>query len=87
MPIEAQPPDRQGTHGRPYSALNLRLGLALFGVVFCGVVGALMLRADLTVPGWILIGLGVIAAIDAVVVQRRRRARAKAGDRGHSIFE
>jgi hypothetical protein len=39
------------------------------------------------VPGWILIGLGVIAAIDAVVVQLRRRARAKAGDRDHSIFE
>jgi len=87
MPIQAQPPGRSGTHGQPYSALNLRLGLALFGVVFCGVVGVLMLRAHLTVPGWILIGLGVIAAIDAVVVQLRRRARARAGDRGHSVFE
>lgn len=87
MPIEAQPPDRYGTHGRPYSALNLRLGLALFGVVFCAVVGTLMLRADLTVPGWVLIALGVIAAIDAVVVQLRRRSRRRAGERGHSIFE
>lgn len=83
----AQPPGRRGTHGQPYSALNLRLALALFGVVFCAVVGGLMLRANFIVPGWILIGLGVIAAIDAVVVQRRRRARARAGDRGHSLFE
>jgi uncharacterized membrane protein len=87
MPIQAQPPGREGTHGRPYSALNLRLGLALFGVVFCGVVGFLMLRAGLTVPGWLLIALGVVAAVDAVVVQLRRRARARAGERGHSIFE
>jgi hypothetical protein len=87
MPIQAQPPGRSGTHGQPYSALNLRLGLALFGVVFCAVVGGLMLRSGLTVPGWLLIGLGVIAAIDAVVVQLRRRARRRAGERGHSIFE
>lgn len=87
MPIQAQPPGRRGTHSRPYSALNLRLGLALFGVIFCGVVGFLMLRAGLTVPGWLLIALGVIAAVDAVVVQLRRRARARAGERGRSIFE
>jgi hypothetical protein len=87
MPIQGQPPGRTGSHGRPYSALNLRLGLALFGVAFCAVVGTLMLRAGFTVPGWILIALGVIALIDAVVVGLRIRARARAGERDHSIFE
>jgi hypothetical protein len=87
MPIQGQPPGRRGDIKRPYSALNLRLGLALFGVVFCAVVGTLMLRAGFTVPGWVLIALGVIALIDAVVVGLRIRARARAGDRGHSTFE
>jgi hypothetical protein len=82
-----QPPGRRGDVDRPYSALNLRLGLALFGLVFCGVAGALMLWAGLDILGWLLIALAGVAAIDAVVVQRRRRARARAGDTGHSLFE
>jgi hypothetical protein len=68
--------------------LNLRLALALFGLAFCAVTGALVLRfTPLDFLGWVLIGLSVIAAVDAVVVQLRRRARARAGDKGHSLFE
>jgi hypothetical protein len=88
MPIGPQPSGRRGTVGRPYSALNLRLALALFGLVFCGVVGALLLiRHVLPVLGWLLVALAVIAAVDAVVVQLRRRARAREEDGGHSLFE
>jgi hypothetical protein len=88
MPIEAQPPGRRGTIGAPYSALNLRLGLALFGLVFSAAAGtALLLWTPLDVIGWILIALAVVAAVDATVVQARRRARKRAGDTGHSLFE
>jgi len=88
MPIGPQPPGRRGSVGQAYSALNLRLGLALFGLVFCTAAGiVLLLVAHLPVFGWILIGLAVLAAIDAIVVQARRRARARAGDTGHSLFE
>jgi hypothetical protein len=87
MAVQGQPPDRRGDADRPYSALNLRLALALFGLVFCGVAGGLSLWVGLDIFGWLLIALAVVAAIDAVVVQRRRRARARSGDTGHSLFE
>ena len=88
MPVQPQPPGRRGTIGQPYSALNLRLAMALFGLVFCAVAGALILAlTDLAVFGIILIVLAAIAAVDAVVVQARRRARKRAGDTGHSLFE
>ncbi len=87
MAAQGQPPDRRGDIGRPYSALNLRLALALFGLVFCGVAGGLLLWGGLDIIGWLLIALAVVAAIDAIVVQRRRKARARAGDTGHSLFE
>jgi hypothetical protein len=88
MPIQPQPRGRRGTVGQPYSALNLRLALAVFGLVFCGLAAtALLLWTPLDVLAWILIALAVTAAVDAVVVQLRRRARARAGDTGHSLFE
>jgi len=74
MPIGAQPPGRRGTVGHPYSALNLRLALAGFGMVVCVVLAVVLLRAGATVPGWIVAALAVVAAVDAVVIQRRRRA-------------
>jgi hypothetical protein len=37
--------------------------------------------------GWLFIALAVFAAVDAVVVQLRRRARKRAGDTDHSLFE
>jgi hypothetical protein len=88
MPIGPQPAGRRGSVGQPYSALNLRLVLALFGLVFCTAAGILLLLwARLPVFGWLFIALAVFAAVDAVVVQLRRRARARAGDTDHSLFE
>ncbi|OJF14099.1 hypothetical protein [Couchioplanes caeruleus] len=88
MPIGAQPPGRRGTVDKPYSALNLRLVLALFGVVVCTGLAVLLFRRGWTVPGWLLVAWAVVAAGDAVVVQLRRRARSRAeGGRHHSLFE
>jgi hypothetical protein len=86
MPIGPQPPGRRGTVGHPYSALNLRLVLATFGLITSIVFAVLLLRADVPVFGVVFIVLAVIAAVDLVVVQLRRRARrAHGGDR--SLFE
>jgi predicted metal-binding membrane protein len=87
MPIGAQPPNRRGTVGHPYSALNLRLALAVFGLVCCIVLAVLMLRAGATGFGWVLAALALVSVIDIVVVQLRRRARRRSGDTGHSLFE
>ena len=68
MPLGSQPRRADGTVEHPYSALRLRLGLALFGLVVC-VVGAIVLWKVGAVPV-------AIALVDAVVViLRLRRAR------------
>jgi hypothetical protein len=88
MPIGAQPPGRRGTVGEPYSALNLRLVLAAFGFAICTVLAVLLWRSGWTVPGWILAAWALVAVIDMVVVQLRRRARRRGeGGRRHSLFE
>ncbi len=87
MPIGAQPPKRRGTVERPYSALNLRLVLALFGLVMSVVFAVLLLRAGLNGFGWAFVALAVVSVVDVVVVQLRRRARGRGGDTGHSLFE
>jgi hypothetical protein len=89
MPIGAQPPGRRGTVEEPYSPLNLRLVLALFGFVVCTVLAILLWRAGWTIPGWLLAAWAVVALVDVVVVQLRRRARRRAegGQDDHSIFE
>jgi hypothetical protein len=88
MPVGSQPPGRRGTIGAPYSALNLRLGLALFGLFFCALAAtALLLFTPLDVFAWILIAFALAALVDALVVQARRRARKREGDEGHSLFE
>jgi hypothetical protein len=71
----------------PYSALNLRLVLATFGLITSGVLAALLLRAEFQVLGWACVALAVVAAIDLVVIQRRRRARRRADSGDHSLFE
>jgi hypothetical protein len=87
MPIGAQPSGRRGTVGHPYSALNLRLVLALFGLVTSLVFAVVLLvLTDVKVFGWIFVALAVIAAVDLVVVQLRRRARNRAGG-NYSLFE
>ena len=88
MPIGAQPPGRRGTVGEPYSALNLRLVLAAVGFVICTVLAIWLWRGGWTVPGWILAAWALVAVIDMLVVQLRRRARRRAeGGRRHSLFE
>lgn len=88
MPIGPQPPGRRGTVDQPYSPLNLRLVLALFGLVVCTALAVLLFRRGLTVPGWLLLAWAAVALVDAVVVQLRRRARRRAeGGRRHSLFE
>jgi hypothetical protein len=87
MPIGAQPPGRRGTVDQPYSPLNLRLVLAAFGFVVCTVLSVLSFRAGWTVAGWLLAAWAVVAVIDMMVVQFRRRARKRAEDGNHSLFE
>ncbi|WP_432988115.1 hypothetical protein [Dactylosporangium sp. CA-233914] len=85
--MRAQPRGARGTAGHPYSALNLRLTLAVFGLFISAVLGALSLAAGLT---WLAVALFVVAAtalVDAVVVELRRRARAREGGGRGSFFE
>jgi uncharacterized membrane protein len=87
MRIGAQPPRRRGTVGQPYSALNLRLALAAFGLVSCVVFAVFMARAGATVFAWFLVALAIVAAVDLVVIQLRRRTRRRQGDEHGSLFE
>ncbi|GAA3953458.1 hypothetical protein [Actinoplanes auranticolor] len=88
MPIGPQPPGRRGTVGEPYSPLNLRLVLAAFGFVVCTVLAVVLWSRGWTVPGWLLAVWALVALVDLVVVQLRRRARRRAdGGRKHSLFE
>jgi hypothetical protein len=83
-----QPPGRRGTVGHPYSALNLRLALAIFGLVSCGVLAVLAGAGGIPVLAVALAVLALIALVDIVIVQRRRRARRRAHpDQHFSLFE
>jgi uncharacterized membrane protein len=79
-------PEREGTHDRPRSALNLRLALATFGMVVCAAFAAGAFLVGLTVLGVIMVVLAVIAVIDIVVVGRRIAARRRRGEH-HTLFE
>lgn len=74
--------------GHAYSALNLRLVLALFGLVSSAVLAWLTARAGLRWLAVLLAVLAVVAVVDLVVIQRRRAARKREqpGVR-HSLFE
>ena len=87
-PARPQPRGARGTVGHPYSALNLRLAFALFGLVAFGALTWLAVWADLTVVAVVLGIIALTALVDLVVVQRRRRARRRA-EPGvhHSLFE
>lgn len=88
MPLGPQPRRARGTIGHPYSALNLRLLLALTGLVGC-VVGAVFLAwQGYPVGTVILVGLAGLIVVDLVVIQLRRRARRRAEPgRRFSLFE
>ncbi|WP_409331934.1 DUF6343 family protein [Trujillonella humicola] len=61
------------------SALTLRLVLAAFGLVFCLVAGVLWLAVDIPAwPGIVLLVLAAVAAVDLVVIIRRK-ARGEPG--------
>lgn len=88
MRMKSQRRKARGTVGHPYSALNLRLVLALFGLVFCAVTAVLTAQAGLMVPAVILGLLAVVAVIDLVIILRRRAARRREQpDRKPSLFE
>jgi hypothetical protein len=87
MPLNAQPPHRRGTVGHPYSALNLRLVLALFGLITSAVFAVLLFRSGMAAFGWFFIALTAIAAVDLVVIQLRRRSRHRGGSGSDSLFE
>ena len=88
MPIGAQPAKARGTVDRPYSALNLRLALATFGLgAFAGLaIGAFYLH--LAVAGVVAAIIAATALVDIVVIQMRRRQRYREeGGKKHSMFE
>ena len=62
------------------SALTLRLGLAIFGLIICTGGGILMLRADPVPIAFpiVLFVLAAIAVVDIVVILRRK-ARGEPG--------
>jgi uncharacterized membrane protein YqjE len=87
MPIGPQPKGARGTVGHPYSALNLRLVLAAFGLVSCTALAVLLIWMGYR-PAAALLGLfAVVALVDLVVIQFRRRARRRIEDGHHSLFE
>ncbi|RAY10929.1 hypothetical protein DPM19_32855 [Actinomadura craniellae] len=75
-----------GSHDRPKSALNLRLALAIYGLVVCTALAALTWWAGFHVLSVVLAILAVIAAVDLVVVARRIRSRRRRGEH-HTLFE
>ncbi|MGN9813175.1 DUF6343 family protein [Micromonospora sp. BQ11] len=84
----SQPRRARGTVGHAYSALNLRLVLAGFGLVTMAVFAVLAFAADVVWLGVVCALFAVVAAVDLVVIQRRRAARRREepGVR-HSLFE
>jgi hypothetical protein len=84
MPIGPQPRKARGTVERPYSALNLRLLLASFGLLASAVLAGLAFRLRYPWFGWALVVLAAVAAVDLVVIQLRRRRR---NGRNYSLFE
>ena len=87
MPIGAQPKGARGTAGHPYSALNLRLVLAGFGLVSCAVLAGVLLWKGV-LPAAVIAGVFAVAAlVDLVVIQLRRRQRRRVDPGRHSLFE
>lgn len=84
----SQPRRARGTVGHAYSALNLRLVLASFGLVTMAVFGVLAFRAGVVWLGVLCALFAVVAVVDLVIIQRRRgaRRREEPGTR-HSLFE
>ncbi|TDC60717.1 hypothetical protein E1258_13820 [Micromonospora sp. KC207] len=84
----SQPRRARGTVGHAYSALNLRLALAGFGLVTMALFAVLAVWADVVWLGVVCAFFAVVAAVDLVVIQRRRAARRRESPGArHSLFE
>jgi Family of unknown function (DUF6343) len=68
VPIGGQPRGARGTFERPYSALRLRLALAILGVIICAGGGVLLWRLGFEPLAFALFVVGVMAIIDLVVI-------------------
>jgi len=78
----------RGTVGHPYSALNLRLALAIFGVVFFAGLAVALFWLDLAPLAWISTAIALVAIVNVIVVQRRRAQRERREPGQHqSLFE
>ncbi|MCX4473329.1 hypothetical protein C5N14_18635 [Micromonospora sp. MW-13] len=84
----SQPRRARGTVGHAYSALNLRLVLAGFGLVTMAVFAVLAFWAGVVWLGVVCAVFAAVAVVDLFVIQRRRAARRREqpGAR-HSLFE
>ncbi|MEU5938126.1 DUF6343 family protein [Micromonospora sp. NPDC047548] len=84
----SQPRRARGTVGHAYSALNLRLALAVFGLISMTVFAVLAFLADVIWLGVACAVFAAVAVVDLAVIQRRRAARHREepGAR-HSLFE
>ncbi|MER7266945.1 DUF6343 family protein [Micromonospora carbonacea] len=84
----SQPHRARGTVGHAYSALNLRLVLAGFGLVTMVIFAVLAVWAGVVWLGVVCVVFAVVAAVDLVVIQRRRAARRRESPGArHSLFE
>ncbi|MCI4065302.1 DUF6343 family protein [Micromonospora sp. R77] len=84
----SQPRRARGTVGHAYSALNLRLALAAFGLVTMTVFAVWAFRVHAGWLGVLCALLAAVAVVDLVVVQRRRVARRREEPGAHhSLFE
>jgi hypothetical protein len=73
--VRAQPRGRSGSPDRPFSALDLRLALAVFGLVVSIAFGLLFFRRGQPLIGAVSMLLAVTAVVDVIVIQLRRGAR------------
>jgi hypothetical protein len=73
--MRAQPRGREGTPDRPYSALNLRLALAVFGLVVSLALAVLAFRSGYALLAGLALLVAVTAVVDLLVIQSRRSAR------------
>ncbi|MEU4675395.1 DUF6343 family protein [Micromonospora sp. NPDC023737] len=84
----SQPRRARGTVGHAYSALNLRLALAGFGLVIMAIFAVLAFLANIVWLGVVCALLAVVAVVDLVIIQRRRAARRREEPGAkHSLFE
>jgi hypothetical protein len=85
--MKPQPSHANGTVAHPYSALNLRLALAAFGVIASVVAAVLFWQRGLLPVAWVAIALAAGGVVDLAVIQLRRRARHRSGRGRTSLFE